>query len=178
MAGAASATRLLAFACSHSRFPDNDGILDSIVEILSLTPPLFDLHHQLLKVDWDVLTIYIDLIDSLERHELHLSEAFDSSLPLLGLVELLLEDDHLLGDIAVRLLLLMEFNQFAHSQLLVHRNMLGTLRRASLDVALLLDLLRKFEALLDLVFDVWRCGHSDLLKSSEMISQLFVIDPI
>lgn len=107
-----------------------------------------------MEVDRDVLTIHIYLIDSLERHELHLSEAFDSSLPLLRLVELLLQNDHLLSDIAIRLLLLIEFNQFTHSQFLVHRNMLGTFCRASLDVALLLDFLGKLDALLDLVLNV------------------------
>ena len=106
MAGAASATWLLAFACSHSCFPDDDGILDSIIEILSLSLPLLDFHHQLLKVDGDVLAIHINLVDSLERDKLHFSEAFDSSLPLLCFVELLLQYYHLLSDIAVRLLLL------------------------------------------------------------------------
>lgn len=66
MVGAASAACLLAFACSHSCFPDDDGILDSIVEVLSLDLLLFDFHHQLLKVDGDVLAVHINLIDSLE----------------------------------------------------------------------------------------------------------------
>jgi hypothetical protein len=75
-------------------------------------------------------------------------------------------------------LLLVQFNQFTHSQLLVHRDVLSAFGRTSLDVALLLDLPRKFDALLNLVFNVWRCRHSDLLKSCQMIPQLIFINPI
>ena len=98
--GAASTALLLAFTSSHPCFPDDDGLLDSVVQVLSLSFPLFDLRHQLLKVDRNVFAIDIDLINSFKLHELQVSDALNSLLPLFGFLELLLQNNHLLSYIA------------------------------------------------------------------------------
>ena len=91
----------------------DDDILDSLFQVFSLLFALFDLHHGFLEINRYVFTILENRID-LPYVELFVPDLFHAILPLLGLLKLLLEHHHFLGDVFIAELLLVENDQITH----------------------------------------------------------------
>ena len=152
-------------------------ILNTTIDVFSLFLSELDLVHQALEIDGDIFAINIDLFDHTLMNFLS-TDLLDPSLPCQGFLHLLVENNHLLSDVAITFLLLKHFKQLTHLQLFVDRNVLASFIITSLDVALFLDFLGEFYRLFDLLFNIRGRGLFDLVKDCEMVLELLLVDSI
>jgi hypothetical protein len=137
----------------QSRLFYNNCILYPGVNGFSLLLPGFDLLHEVLEVDWNVLAVYINLFNHALVSFL-ISNGMDPLLPSHRLLDLLLQDNHFLSYIGVIFLLFVHLQKFTHFQLFVDRDILASFVVPSLNIAFFLDLFRKFNRASNLILNV------------------------
>lgn len=64
---------LLILSCTLTSFLNNDCVLNAVVKVFCTIFAFFDLGHELLEVDGDVLTVLVDLLDDLILYNFHIS---------------------------------------------------------------------------------------------------------
>lgn len=82
---------------------------DPLIQLLGLRFARFYLIHEILKVDWDVFALLVDLVDCSKLH-LFASNGLYVLSPVACFCKLLLKSNHLWSDVAILLLLLMELD--------------------------------------------------------------------
>ena len=137
----------------QSGFLHDDGILDSLVEVLGLLFALFDLHHRFLEINWYVFAILENCID-LPYVDLLVPDLFHALLPLLGLLKLLLEHHHFLGDVFEAELLLVETDQITHFKFFFLGDIDAAFALTHRNIALSLNVLREFDTLADFFLNI------------------------
>lgn len=139
--------------CSESGFFDDDGVLDSLVEVFGLLFALFDFHHRFLEIDWYVFPILENCID-LPYVDLFVPDLFHALLPLLGLLKLLLQHHHFLGDVLEAQLLLVETNQITHLKFFFLGDIDAAFALTHRNIAFSLNFLREFYTLADFFLNI------------------------
>jgi hypothetical protein len=131
----------------------DDGILDSLVQVFGLLFALFDLHHGFLEINRYVFTILENRID-LPYVDLFVPDLFHALLPLLGLLKLLLEHHHFLGDVFEAELLLVETDQITHFKLFFLGDIDATFALTHRNIAFPLNFLGEFYTLADFFLNI------------------------
>ena len=137
----------------QSGFFDDDGILDSLVEVFGLLFALFDFHHRFLEINRYVFTILENCIN-LPYVDLLVPDLFHALLPLFGLLKLLLEHHHFLGDIFETELLLVETDQITHFKFFFLGDIDATFALTHRNIAFSLNFLREFYTLADFFLNI------------------------
>ena len=124
------------FFLFHASLFHNNSVLNAGVYVLCLLFSLLDLFHQALEFDRNVFAVDINLLDYTLMYLLP-TTILHSFLPCQCLLNLLLQNDHLLCDVTIAFLLLKHLEELTHLQFFVDRNVLASFIISSLDIALL-----------------------------------------
>ena len=164
------------FFLFHASLFHNNSVLNTGVDVLCLFFSLLDLIHQALKVDRNVFAVDVNLLDHTLMYLLP-TDVLHSFLPCQCLLDLLLQNDHLLCNVTIAFLFLKHLKKLTHFQFFVDRNVLASFIISSLDIALLFDLLGELYRSSNLVFDIRRCLYLELLQDGQMILKLVLTYP-